>query len=144
MACPKGSKEERMESSHIVFSIASLALMGCASNSQERMAKLADGREVDEFKYSSFQELDDELKSRQLDDIDCRTERELIPKGGKLFLLEKKHYDANPVVHVSVSDGSRSFKCDESEVSRTVVTPGLTTPGAFVMTKLGVYQYPNK
>lgn len=102
------------------------------------MAKIGAGREVDEIKYTPFDLLDDELKRKGLDEIEYKTERELLPKGGKLYLLDKVHYESHPIVYVVASDGNRSFKCDDSEVSNTVLAPTGYSPDALILNSLGV------
>lgn len=121
----------------LLSSITLAVLMGCAS-SQKTMVKQVVGREVDEFEYTPFSRLDDELKNKKLDEIEYKTERALIPKGGRLYLLDKKHYVSDPIVSVVASDGKRTFKCDDSEVSRTVVAPTGYTPEALILKSLGV------
>lgn len=122
----------------VLHSISLVVLLGCASNSKKYAAKLLVGREVDEIRFTPFSHLDNELKDKKMDDIEYKTERALIPKGGRLYLLDKKHYESDPIVSVIASDGNRTFKCDDSEVSRTVLTPTGYSPDALILRSLGV------
>lgn len=112
-------------------------LIGCAAGSNKMTLKLETGKSVDEIEYTSFETLEKELQKKELDEIDFKTERSLLPKGGRLYVLEKVFNVKDPVIYAIVSDNKHSFKCEDSEVSNTLLKPAGYDPTNVFLNAVG-------
>lgn len=114
-----------------------ISLYGCASKRNPHMVQIIKGQDIDKIEFTSYESLDEGLKSKNMDETDYKIEKAMLPKGGSLYLLEKTFNKSDPVIYALVSDDKNAYKCEDAEVSNTTIKPQGYKPQDLILIGLG-------
>lgn len=108
------------------------AWAGCAAHGPGYAFSKAEGKKIGALAYTSKEELLDELRKSGRDETDIAIEGKLIPSGGILKVKDNVYFSRNPVVRLSINDGTGPMECDDAEVDDAGVPLGGPAPGALL------------
>ncbi|MDB6035962.1 MAG: hypothetical protein JWM16_6300 [Verrucomicrobiales bacterium] len=120
--------------------IAAGLFCGCAGTANPYKVEKIQGRKIGEVRYTGYETLEAALRKKYKDDMDFQVEKKLLPRGGNLYVLDKKYWTKNPLAYAEVSDGVHKGKCDEAEIKNTTLSDSPKapmSPGSNVLVPVG-------
>jgi hypothetical protein len=92
------------------------ACLGCTAHQGGYVFSKLEGRKVGKMAYTPPEVLLEDLRKSGKDDLDIAIDSKMIPHGGILKVKDNVYYSTNPIVRLSIEDGTGPMECDEAEV----------------------------
>lgn len=115
----------------IITSLAIGILFGCGGTSGGYIIEKTQGRKIGKIRYTDYQTLEAATRKKFKDDFDFEVEKKMLPRGGNLYILDKKYWARNPLVSAVMTDGVNKAKCDDFDMKTTNMAAQPTTSGGF-------------
>jgi hypothetical protein len=112
--------------------LALAAFPRCAAHNGDYAFSKVEGRKVGSLAYTAPEELLKDLRESGRDETDIAIESKMIPHGGIIKVKDNVYYSTNPIVRLSIDDGTGPMDCDDAEVDDAGVPLGGPAPGAFL------------